>query len=771
MLRNTIYYSVKPFIPRALRTTIRGRMARHLRKRVSKAWPIMPGSEIAPRTWTGWPGGCKFALVLTHDVEGHAGLHKCRSLMQLEMEMGFRSSFNFVPEGSYRVPSTLRQELIQNGFEICVHDLKHDGRLFASAAGFERRAARINSYLRDWNAVGFRSGFMLHKLDWLHQLDIDYDMSTFDTDPFEPQPDGRHTIFPFLVQAANVNGHSPRQNKTYVELPYTLPQDSTLFLLLQESNPDIWLRKLDWIVSHGGMVLINTHPDYMSFASRSRKSFEYPVGLYQELLAYIRARYSGDYWAALPGDVARHMLQGQREGPPSGRIDRSPSQKTNGKKGADWLPDFAIDKATTTLLEAPAASASVQSDSYNSAATNRHRLWGRRGAVVLFSYYPADPRPRRAAEALTAEGVTIDLICLQENGDEPKRETVNGVNVLRVPLKRRRRGVLTYAWQYAAFIAVSFAHLTFRSLRRRYDFVHVHNMPDVLVFSALVPKLLGAKIVLDLHDPMPELMEAIFNLPFDSFHVRVLKQLEKWSIAFSDSILTVSRTFKDVFSSRSCLPDKVKIVLNTPDERIFRFREPHVRHPADGDSRRPFVVLYHGSIVRRNGLDLAVDALEIVRETVPAAQLFVCGKRTTFLDEVMEAVAKRDLSAAVHYLGAKNLEGIVDAIRHCDVGVIPNHHNMFTELNTPTRIFECLALGKPVIAPRARGIQDYFGEKDMIYFELGSPHDLAEKIKYIYFHPCEAEHTLIRGQKIYQRYTWTSQKTTLLNTFSELINP
>ena len=113
--------------------------------------------------------------------------------------LGFRSSFNFIPEGAYRVPPAFRDELTRNGFEVGVPDLKHDGRLFRSVAEFRSRAMRINEYLRDWNAVGFRSGFMLHNLDWLHNLDIEYDMSTFDTDPFEPQPDGRNTIFPFWV--------------------------------------------------------------------------------------------------------------------------------------------------------------------------------------------------------------------------------------------------------------------------------------------------------------------------------------------------------------------------------------------------------------------------------------------------------------------------------------------------------------------------------------------------------------------------------------------
>jgi glycosyltransferase involved in cell wall biosynthesis len=151
-------------------------------------------------------------------------------------------------------------------------------------------------------------------------------------------------------------------------------------------------------------------------------------------------------------------------------------------------------------------------------------------------------------------------------------------------------------------------------------------------------------------------MEAIFNLSLDTFKVRVLKQLEKRSIAFSDSVLTVSRTFKDLFSSRSCSAEKVTVVLNSPDERIFRFHEPQVRPRNGSDGQTPFVVLYHGSLVRRNGLDLAVDALEIVRKEIPAARLMICGKRTSFLDEVMESVARRGLTPVVEYLGGKDLE-------------------------------------------------------------------------------------------------------------------
>ena len=323
MLRHRIYYGLKPFVPRSIRLGIRRWFAIRKREQVRDVWPIMPASERAPERWRGWPDGKQFALVLTHDVEGKEGLGKCRKLMWLERERGFRSSFNFIPEGNYKVPSELRDELVRNGFEVGIHDLKHDGRLFLSRRNFSRKAARINRYLRDWNAAGFRSGFMLHKLDWLHELDIQYDASTFDTDPFEPQPEGRHTIFPFWVPApvmrkseANSTGTNRSTSSTcdrlragYVELPYTLPQDFTLFLLLREHTPDIWLQKIDWIAKYGGMALVNVHPDYVCLDEATPKTMEYPSTHYKALLDYVRERYEGVFWNPTPSKVAQFFAE------------------------------------------------------------------------------------------------------------------------------------------------------------------------------------------------------------------------------------------------------------------------------------------------------------------------------------------------------------------------------------------------------------------------------------------------------------------------------
>src|SRR5206468_8210591 len=121
-----------------------------MRRRTEHVWPIMPGSEVPPAGWTGWPRGEQFAFVLTRDVESLAGLEKCRALMEVEMELGFRSAFNFIPEGSYRLPQDLRDELAQNNFEVGVHDFRHDGHLFASRREFARNAAHINHYINEW---------------------------------------------------------------------------------------------------------------------------------------------------------------------------------------------------------------------------------------------------------------------------------------------------------------------------------------------------------------------------------------------------------------------------------------------------------------------------------------------------------------------------------------------------------------------------------------------------------------------------------------------
>ena len=649
----------------------------------------------------------------------------------MEMRLGFRSSFNFIPEGNYVTPKSLRAWLVTNGFEVGLHDLRHDGKLYSSRKRFTAKAQKINHYLEEWQAVGFRSGFMLRNLGWLQDLKILYDSSTFDTDPFEPQPEGVNTIFPFCI--------ARNDGSTYIELPYTLPQDSTLFLLLQETSIETWKRKLDWIAQHGGMALVIVHPDYMSFDDRKDPS-EYRARLYQEFLEYVAERYGNRCWFALPRDVATYAARALHPG---------------GDRSARTQPAHSSELRVSPRPRPH--------------ASNNWRLRGKRVGMVSFSPYPADPRPRRAAESLVKEGMSVDLICLMGEENAPKREILNGIDILRIPLAHRRGGLFEYIFKYGAFILISSAVFALRLLTRGYDVIYVHNMPDILVLSALIPKLFGAKVILDLHDPMPELMMTIFEVPQDNLRVRLLRRLEKFSIRCADLVLTVNLACHKIFASRSCHPEKIGVVMNSPDGEIFRFRAPRPHASTNHDSNKPFVIMYHGSLVERNGVDLAVDAFARVRQAVPAAELRIYGSKTRFLERVMDSARNNGQHDGIHYLGAKRLEDIVDAIEECDVGIIPNHRNIFTELNTPTRIFEYLALGKPVIAPRAPGIQDYFNKESLFFFELGSAEELAERIEYVSSHPSEALEIVKQGQQVYQAHTWRQERQTLVNRVGELL--
>jgi glycosyltransferase involved in cell wall biosynthesis len=252
-------------------------------------------------------------------------------------------------------------------------------------------------------------------------------------------------------------------------------------------------------------------------------------------------------------------------------------------------------------------------------------------------------------------------------------------------------------------------------------------MPDILILSALLPKLFGAKVILDQHDPMPELMQTIFNMEERSLGVRTIRFLERWSIARAHLVITVNAACKRIFSMRSCDVEKIGVVMNSPNEELFPYRAAR-SYPAPIPDRQ-FVAMYHGSLVERNGLELAVDALARVHKAIPKAELRIYGRSTPYLEQVMNKVRSLNLESNVRYLGSKRLEELAHEIESCDVGIIPNQRNTFTDINTPTRIFEYLALGKPVIAPRTPGIQDYFDSNSLLFFESGNSEDLAQQIE------------------------------------------
>jgi glycosyltransferase involved in cell wall biosynthesis len=404
----------------------------------------------------------------------------------------------------------------------------------------------------------------------------------------------------------------------------------------------------------------------------------------------------------------------------------------------------------------------------NPPSKQTRQLEGKRVAMVMYSTYPDDPRPRRAIDALIGEGAKVDLICLGQS-KALKEPALDGIRVLRVPIKHRRGGKLGYLFQYGSFLLVSTLVVALRSFTGRYHLVYVHNMPDILVMSGLVPKLFGAKMILDQHDPMPELMTTIFGLDTDSSSVRFIRSMEKWSIARTNLVVTVNLACRRIFSTRSCKAEKIIVVMNAPDSKIFPFRAAKDQASVKQANGGPFVFMYHGSLVERNGLDLAVEALALAREKMPAAELRVFGPSTPFLERVMETVRSKGMQDIVHYLGPRRLEDLVHEIEACDVGVIPNQRNPFTDINTPTRIFEYLAIGKPVIAPNTLGIRDYFDDESLVYFEPGNAQSLASQMKHVYSHRDALTQIACKGQQVYLAHTWEQERQTLLTGVTNIL--
>ena len=291
------YYAVRPLIPRRVQLGMRRVYARRQARREFPRWPIEPilverhhaelrerldaaGAERLPVVGY-WPEHRRFAFVLTHDVESEAGVANIPRVREVEARHGIVSSWNFCAE-EYPIRDGVFDELRDAGCEIGLHGVDHRCKTFGSRERFESDLPTIHRYLREWDVAGFRSPALHRNADWMPELGCEYDSSFPDTDPFEPQPGGCCSVFPFL-------------NEGLVELPVTLVQDHTLWEILRHPTNGVWEEKIRWIREVGGLVNVIVHPDYLLSEER--------LDRYDQLLRFLRAQEGG--WHALPRDVAR----------------------------------------------------------------------------------------------------------------------------------------------------------------------------------------------------------------------------------------------------------------------------------------------------------------------------------------------------------------------------------------------------------------------------------------------------------------------------------
>jgi glycosyltransferase involved in cell wall biosynthesis len=374
--------------------------------------------------------------------------------------------------------------------------------------------------------------------------------------------------------------------------------------------------------------------------------------------------------------------------------------------------------------------------------------------MVVHARYPiGEPRVEREARSLVSRGYSVDVICLRYEG-ESATAIEDNVRVYRLPVKRHRNsGVWVQFWEYLAFFALAFLKLSLLDRTRRYKTVQVHNLPDFLVFAALVPKLRGAKVVLDLHDLMPEFYAARFQRSLCSLPVRLIRLQEHWSCRFADHVITVTELWRRTLLDRGVPSRKVSVVMNVADSNIFNRNARRAPPRTSGEFR----MIYHGNLTHRYGVDLAVRAVARIRKQIPNIHLLIHGGGP-LLAALRRQAADLGLDGAVTFsttqVPTPELPSLIDT---ADIGIVPYRPDVFTDGILPTKLMEYVAMGLPVIAARTACIASYFDEDMVTFFPPGDDEALADCIRKLYDDPARRALMVEQSQAFLCLHNWDTE--------------
>jgi glycosyltransferase involved in cell wall biosynthesis len=396
-------------------------------------------------------------------------------------------------------------------------------------------------------------------------------------------------------------------------------------------------------------------------------------------------------------------------------------------------------------------------------AGNRPAGERKRVAIVRHSFYPSELNVKREAEALRDSGFDVDVICLCERGEAP-REDVEGIHVHRLPVGHRRGKILRYLWEYNAFFILASIKLAALHNRSRFAAIQVNTMPDYLVFVALYPKLTGARVVLHLHEPVPELFGTMFpDRWYTRAFLRLLAGVEQASIRFADRAITVTDQMRDNFVRRGADASKIAVVVNVPDDRYFQIeRYQHLRGKIDGIKREErargiFRVVTHGSIEARYGFDTIVRAVAVAQARVPGIEFRFMGGGD-HLPAVLKLAEELGVADRVHYLGFVPFEQMVEEILLADMCVVAVEKNPYSVLVHTNKMFEYVALERPLIVSRLDAVAAYLPEDAALYFESGRHEELAERLVDVARNPDAAAARVRAATALYRARQWGNEK-------------
>jgi glycosyltransferase involved in cell wall biosynthesis len=377
-----------------------------------------------------------------------------------------------------------------------------------------------------------------------------------------------------------------------------------------------------------------------------------------------------------------------------------------------------------------------------------------RVCLIRQGFHPLDTRVRREVDALTAAGHEVDVICVRRSGQR-YRERLGRVTVYRLPLSAQRtQGRLGYLLRYAAFGLAAAVLATALAAQRRWDVVQVNSMPDALVFAAAVPRLFGARVLLDLHECMPEFFQVKFGVGPRHPSVRLVAAAEQASIRFAHRTITCTEQMRAAFVARGAPADRIDVVLNSSDEAIF---DPGCHPPAMRRGDR-FTLICHGAIERSYGHDTLVRAAALLRDEIPGLRVEIYGDGT-YRRELERLGAELGLNGALWVSdGWAPIEQLVAAIAAADAGVVAMRRDAFRELTHCNKMFDFIAMRRPAIVSRTRAVEAYFGDDAFALFESGDAHDLARAIRRLYADPGLGARLVARAVEASAPYRWERQR-------------
>ena len=388
-------------------------------------------------------------------------------------------------------------------------------------------------------------------------------------------------------------------------------------------------------------------------------------------------------------------------------------------------------------------------------------------AFVAHAAYPADPRLRRQVDALCHAGYGVDLFVLRERG-QARQERDGPVRVVRLPVGRRFAGFAGHLAEYVAFTGLAAIRLALEHRRRRYALVQVATLPDFLVTAAAIPKLAGIPLLLDLHEDMP----AFFADRFAAAPLRPLRPLvtgvARGAAAMADRVITVHEPLRALAVERGIPPDKISVIMNSADERIFDpARHPRRSFMADGELR----LVHHSALQRIYGLEVAIAAMAVLRAdgAAPPVRLDVYGDGP-YRPRIEAAVDGHGVADMVQLHGWVSIDELPALLAAADIGLVPSLPEPYMQLSLSTKLLEYVAMGVPVIASDLATFHAHFDGAAIRYVPGGKPRALADAIREVGADPGAATTRAAEARRQAEPYAWAIQSRRYLDVVGELVN-